>query len=297
MGKKLNIPEPEDNLPFIDTHCHVPWTEGKSRTGKPAKQLKDFLDVGGEFLITCSIDMKSAPLVANFARQNENVHFSCGMAPQTVTYTPRDDYEVEFGNWKEFSENNIDEIITFGEIGLDFHHAKTLEKRNLQVKEFKNILSFIVNKNKPVVLHVRNAGPADIDRDHPDHKFNNKDGAMNEILKQLKAHGINTNQTLFHCYSGPATMNDELAKMGFMFSVPSSAFGNNRWYKMSKSIPLHQLVTETDSPFQHPYLYKPTNVPSNARYSIAAIAHSHGIPQEEVAKATVENARRFFNIK
>ena len=84
---------------------------------------------------------------------------------------------------------------------------------------------------------------------------------------------------------------------GFTLSVPSSAYGFERWRNVSKSSPLNSLVTETDSYYQHPYKRGPINVPSNVRYAISAIAFSHGLTQKEVSEITVENAIDFFNLK
>ncbi|MBY9016795.1 MAG: TatD family hydrolase [Candidatus Lokiarchaeota archaeon] len=64
-----------------------------------------------------------------------------------------------------------------GEIGLDFHHAKTLEKRNKQVNELKKIFDLTVNYNKPYVLHVRNASEHEFDRGNSKHRYIKRDGA------------------------------------------------------------------------------------------------------------------------
>ena len=81
-----------------------------------------------------------------------------------------------------------------------------------------------------------------------------------------------------------------------MLSVPSSSYSFDRWRKVSKNSPLNSLVTETDAYYQHPYKRGPVNVPSNARYSIASIAYSHNLSQEEVSEKTIENTIRFFNL-
>ena len=57
------------------------------------------------------------------------------------------------------------------------------------------------------------------------------------------------------------------------------------------------IVTETDSYYQHPYKRGPINVPSNARYAIAAIAYTHNVPQKVVSEKTVENAINFFDLE
>jgi TatD DNase family protein len=296
MGKPVNVPAPEAGIPFVDTHCHVTDSNFKGSLPSPAMQLTDYRKAGGRFLIVCSIDLESAKDSLAFAQANEGVYFTCGWAPQTVAHTTLDKYKVEFSKWLEFLNANVGSMVAFGEIGLDFHHAKTLEKRDLQVAEFDKILSVVARKSKNIVLHVRNAASVDVDKVHPDQAYNKPDGAVREVLRMLDAHDIPASHVLFHCYSGPASMNDELARMGFWFSVPSSAFGIEKWNKVSKNLPLDRLVTETDSPFQHPSSMEPINMPANARYAIAAIAHARNISQEIVAKKTVENARTFFKL-
>lgn len=299
MGNRLQIDQPAGEWEYVDTHCHVPWTGGRSRTSSPEKQLEAFKQSRGKFFITSAIDLESSKILHEFAMQHDSVHFSCGWAPQTVTYTPVHEYEQDLQEWKSFVESRVDDIIAFGELGLDFHHAKTLQERERQVNELESILSFLleIDGKKPVALHVRNASPRDKDTANPNHPYNEQDGATNEILKVMDAMGVNLNKVLFHCFSGPKTMNDYLVSRGFLFSVPSSAFSIFRWYNVSKNLPLDRLVTETDSPFQHPWLRKPVNTPSNAKYSIAAIANSHDTSQEEVARQTVENAIKFFNVQ
>nr|MDO8112146.1 TatD family hydrolase [Candidatus Sigynarchaeota archaeon] len=303
MGKALNIPEPEPDLSFCDVHGHVPWIEGTFKSdawGKTLasadKQHADFKKAGGVFFITCSIDLNSAVEILKFVEKHRDVCYSCGMAPQTVTYTKTKAYESEFKQWLDIIEKNGEKIIAFGEIGLDFHHAKALGQRKRQIDELDRILSIVKGKKKPIVLHVRNAGPSDKDMGNPDHAFNQPDAAAREVVALLDKHGISPARVLFHCYSGPSSLNEELAKRGFFFSIPSSAFGFEKWFKVSTSLPLERIMTETDSPFQHPRSMEPINAPENARYAIAAIAHARGIDQKVVATTTLKNAKAFFKI-
>ena len=102
---------------------------------------------------------------------------------------------------------------------------------------------------------------------------------------------------VWHCFSCPEEYGRTLANDGYLLSVPSSAYSFNRWQKVTKNAPLSALVTETDSYYQHPYQRGPVNVPSNARYAIAAIAYTHSLPQDVVSKKTIENASNFFDLK
>jgi Tat protein secretion system quality control protein TatD with DNase activity len=101
---------------------------------------------------------------------------------------------------------------------------------------------------------------------------------------------------MWHCFSGPDQYGISLPKKGFLLSIPSSAYGFHRWQKVSKDTPIENIVTETDSYYQHPFKRGPINVPSNVRYSIAAIAHTHGLSQATVSQKTILNAIDFFKL-
>jgi len=298
MNKKIKIPGPEQGLKFIDVHCHLPFHRPKNNNQLPPneEQVKDYFRIGGLYLITSSIDMPTLKMTLEFIKNRNNFGFTCGWAPQTVTYTPKEEYKKEWEEWITFIKQNSESYLAIGEIGLDFHHAKTLEKRNEQVKEFEKIIELTQDLDKPYVLHVRNAAEHEFDRQNPKHRFNKNDGANKEILRILQEFNIDPKRVLWHCFAGPENYGLVLGKQGYMLSVPSSAYGNNKWRIASKNAPLDNLVTETDSYYQHPYKRGPFNVPSNVRYSIAAIAYSHNVSQQLVSEKSIQNAIRFFNL-
>lgn len=299
MPKKIEVPEPEAGLSFIDVHCHLPFPRPKRDDKLPTdkEQYDDFFEKGGLYLISCSIDIQTLKLLLKFRKQHpDKFGFTCGWAPQTVTYTPKDKYDREWREWVDYVQNNSDELLAIGEIGFDFHHAKTLEKRERQVEEFKKVLELTRNFNKPFVLHVRNAAPNEVDKQNPNHRYNDLDGANKELIRILKEFKIDSRKVMWHCFSGPDEYGTTLPKEGFLLSVPSSAYGFQRWQRVTKESPIENLVTETDSYYQHPFLRGPVNVPTNVKYSIAAIAHTHGLSQEEVSKKTIENAIKFFSL-
>ncbi|MFX1390686.1 MAG: TatD family hydrolase [Promethearchaeota archaeon] len=299
MPKKEYLPEPEESLKFIDVHCHLPFHRPKNDVLPSDKeQYYNYFKMGGIYLITSTIDNTTLNLTLNFKKKfNHNFGFTCGWAPQTVSYTPKDVYKKEWKKWIDYVMNYPDDYLAIGEIGLDFHHARDLDKRNKQVDVLKQIFELTKDLDKPYVLHVRNAAEHEFDRENPKHKFNKKDGVNKEILVILNEFKIKPKRVMWHCFSGPEDYGRTLPNQGFILSVPSSAYGFNRWRKVTKFSPLESLVTETDSYYQHPYKRGPINVPSNVRYSIVAIAYSHKISQKTVSEKTIENAIRFFDLK
>ena len=95
MSKKISIPEPEKGLKFIDAHCHLPFPRPKNdKLPSNEEQYTNYFKKGGLYLITCSIDMITLDLVLNFIENKKNIGFTCGWAPQTVTYTPNHKYQT-----------------------------------------------------------------------------------------------------------------------------------------------------------------------------------------------------------
>lgn len=298
MSKTIKIPEPEKELEFIDVHCHLPFPRPRNdKLPSDEKQYKKFFEMGGKYLITCSIDILTLKLILNFIKNKENIGFTCGWAPQTVTYTPKDKYEKEWKEWEEYVKKNPDQFLAIGEIGLDFHHAKMTEKRNRQIEELRKIFELTKDLDKPYVLHVRNAATHEFDRQNPKHRYNQKDGANKEILNILQEYNIKSENVMWHCFSGPDNYGLLLGHKGYILSVPSSAYSNKRWRNATKNVPLKSLVTETDSYYQHPYLRGPVNVPSNVRYTIAALAYSHNTSQKIISEKTIKNANKFYRLE
>ena len=290
------LTQPQQGLRFIDVHCHVPYPHDNKSVPAPEKQLKNFIESGGIAMITSSIDLVTLYIMSEFARKHDSVYYYVGWAPQTVTYSHPKEYEKEREKWLEFVKSN-DDYLAIGEIGLDFHHAKTLEKRNKQIEELKWVFENTKALNKPYVFHLRNPSSNDIDWQNPNHEYNASNAANKILMELLQENSINHKKCMLHCFSGPEADALTFTKLGCTLSVPSSAWGHKRWRKNTKNVSVDYLVTETDSPYQHFQEMVPINEPKNVIYSIAAIAHSHDLTQEEVAEKTIRNAENFFGKK
>lgn len=297
LSDKSKVPEPKVGIKFIDVHCHVPYPNKKNTVPPEDKQYMQYFEDGGLYLITSPISWEGLQITLDFMESHpEKYGFTCGWAPQTVTYTPRSQYKEVWRKWLNFTLNNPNKYLGIGEIGLDFHHAKTLKKRKKQITELRKIFRNTIDLGKPYILHVRNASTRDLDRTNPKHRFNEEDGATRTILKIMDEFDLDPNRVMFHCFSGPEEYGRSLPEKGFSLSVPSSAYGYKRWRENTRHSPLDALLTETDSYYQHPHKRGPYNTPSNAKYSVAAIAYTHNLPQKQVAEKTVKNAIKFFDL-
>src|SRR6056297_1861983 len=58
--KKGKVPfEPEEGIPFVDVHCHIPWKKRRKGFIEPEVIYQKFKESYGKFMITSAIDWKS----------------------------------------------------------------------------------------------------------------------------------------------------------------------------------------------------------------------------------------------
>jgi TatD DNase family protein len=290
--------EPIKNLPIIDGHCHIPWnTPPPKGLLSYEDQYSLFFDENGQYLITCSTDVETFEILKAFVLTHPNMGFTAGWAPQNEVYLKPQDHDQQFEKWLNYVISDPSSYLGIGEIGLDFHHAKALNQRNEQIKYFRIILQKTKHLNKPYILHVRNAGESDQDLANPSHEYNAFDGANHAIWNILNEEKIPSVNVIWHCYSGPKSWSKRLLDAGCYLSVPTSAYGKNKWRKLIENAPIDQLLTETDSPYQHPYLFRPINEPALVKYAVTTIAYVLNLPQSEVAQHIIANFERVYKIK
>ena len=284
--------KPENDFPLVDSHAHFPY---RKPTHSIESQYEFFFEKhNGQFIISSGSDY-DYDYIQEFHKTYENMYMSLGTGIPSNRYSlekAQKDYKI----FLEIAENNPDTYVAIGEFGLDFHHGKTLNVRKQQIDYFQNVIQETKHLNKPYVLHVRNATQRDIDQQNPNHEYNQRDFINKTVVRILEEEKISPERIMWHCFSGPAEWGPKLAKMGYYISIPSSAYGFNRWRRNIRGVPLDRLLTETDACMQHPYRMGAYNTPANVKYSVAAIAYVNEMKQQEVAEQVLENARRFFGI-
>ena len=71
--------------------------------------------------------------------------------------------------------------------------------------------------------------------------------AEKEVLRLLIENGVKS--AIFHWYSGPLTLIDEIVKAGFYFSINTAMIKSKSGQEIIKRIPINYLLTESDGPF------------------------------------------------
>jgi TatD DNase family protein len=185
---------------------------------------------------------------------------------------------------KDFSEDDFSQVrslaagakvVAIGEIGLDYY--RNLSPQDRQQDLFAAFIRLSRELSLPAVIHTRQAAEDTL-----------------RIVRQEKL-----TRAIVHCFSGDAKFMQRCLDLGFYIS-----FTCNITYKKSqdlrelvKIVPIDRFCLETDAPYLSPEGFRgKRNEPKFVRLLAQTIADIRGITLEDVAKATTDNAKKFFSI-
>ena len=252
----------------FDTHAHY----DDERFDSDRHELLAGMDASGvELILNPGCDRATSRFAVELAKQYPFVYAAVGVHPHAAN-------EVTPELLDEFRElAKFEKVRAIGEIGLDYHWEND-PPRDVQKEAFAAQLSLAEELKLPVIIHDRDA--------HAD------------CLDVIKAFS-NVNGVL-HCYSGSAEDAKTYVKMGWYFSFTGVITYKNarRALEAIEVIPKDRLMIETDSPYLTPVPNRgKRNDSTNVHYVARRMAEVLGIDAEEMARITLENGKRFFNIK
>ena len=252
---------------LFDTHCHLSDTDfDQDRSAVLARMA----EMGVTRCAVIGYDLSSSETALRFAQETDGVCCAVGVHPEHAdTLTP--DVLDALRKLAAFPE-----VRAIGEIGMDLHwdtnpSAEVQKKACIEQMELAYALSL------PVSFHIRDA--------HMD------------MITLLKEHKSILSGGIMHCFSGSWEIAREYLKLGFYisFAGPVSFKKAPKLQEAARNVPLERLLIETDSPYMAPEPVRGRrNEPGNVRYIAEKIAELRGMPFEELAERTTQNARNLF---
>ena len=221
-------------------------------------------------VIIPSVETQYFEKVINIAESDENIFCMLGIFPtEAKTW---DDTIID--KMRELASHK--KVVAIGEVGLDYYWDKTFVDKQQDI--FKKQIKLANELNLPIVVHDRDA-----------HK---------DCFDILKEHNKNS-KVLFHCFSGSPEFALECVKEGWFIALGGVVTFKNavKAKEVAKTVPLSNLVLETDSPYLTPVPYRgKENKPAYVKYVAEEIAKLREIDLEELRNITTKNAEGFFNI-
>ena len=119
------------------------------------------------------------------------------------------------------------------------------------------------------------------------------------VLKILKEEKAGSNGVILHSFTGSMEFLEEALAHNFYISFTGViTFKNTNFIRLIDHVPLKQLLLETDSPFLTPVPFRgKRNEPAYVKYIAEKIAKLKGVPLEELAEITSDNAINLFGLK
>src|SRR5574340_28889 len=246
---------------FVDTHCHLDAAEfGDSQAALAGAAQA----AGVERLVVPAVARANFAAVRRLCERFPACAPAYGIHPMYVEEAQPEDLDVLRGYLAQPA------TVAVGEIGLDFFVEP--HDRARQEYFFVEQLKLAREFDLPVLLHVRRA--QDIVLKH---------------LRQARVRG-----GIAHAFNGSRQQADEFIKLGFKlgFGGAMTYSRATRLRELAATLPLEAIVLETDAPDIPPAFLqagepnKPEYLPRIAQ----TLAELRGMPLEEIARITTENA-------
>ncbi len=253
---------------FFDTHAHY---NDEVYHDDLEKVLNECKKIGVQYIVNAAYDLKSSREAIVLSNKYDYIYASIGIHPQDIQKNNIDElYDI-------YNKQNNGKIVAIGEIGLDYAYGNDNKKE--QILGFEKQIEIAKTLQLPIIIHSRDAS---LDT------YN--------VIKKID----NNQKVLFHCFQPSDDLVRLVLDRGYMV-----AFGGNITYKRNESfkryiesIPMKQIVIETDSPYLSPVPFRgKRNSSVNLNIICEKLAEYKNTDKEEIADITFNNAINFFKIK
>ena len=255
---------------IADSHCHLDYLNLYERLDDVVKRAQ-YNQV--KYLLSICTTLESFEKIKLIVNKYENIYGTFGIHPHETEKYSNIDSKFILNLIKKYKK-----IIGIGETGLDFYYNHSDKK--IQKKSFIEHIHAASQLNIPLIVHSRNA--------------------ENDTYDILKNEKKNTDlKVLMHCFTGSKDFAKKLIDLNCYISVSGIITFKNSTELVNtiSSIPLENLLVETDSPYLAPIPHRgKTNEPSYIIYIIEKLSEIKKTSKETVANNTTKNFKNLFNL-
>ncbi|MGC8480292.1 MAG: TatD family hydrolase [Acidimicrobiales bacterium] len=257
---------------WFDTHCH-PELENLAQEIDEAKSA----GLGG--FIVVGTDLGTSERAVRFAEHAE-AHSDSFIARATIGMHPHDAKDATSAVFEDFRDllrqDTSHRIVGVGECGLDYFYDHS--PRDQQRQAFVRQIELAREWDRTLVIHTRDA--------------------WSDTFEIMESEEL-PNRIVFHCFIGGEEEMRRAVEIGAFISFSGIVtFKNSEALRsVARSVPLGQLLVETDAPYLAPVPLRGTkNAPRNVVVTGEFVAQLREIESEALKLLTWENALRAFAI-
>ena len=260
---------------LIDTHAHI--YHHRLENDLPSV-LERAREAGIARIIMPAIDVASMRKALELCDQYEGLYAMAALHPTET----KDASDQDFATVANLCEDPC--MVAVGESGLDYYWDRSFDA--VQEDFFRRHIRLALARNLPLIIHMRDKkGREEVHR---------------EVVRILREERETSRRMrgIFHCFTGPAWMADAAAELGFMLGLGGAiTFKNAGVDVLARTIPMDQIVLETDAPFLAPAPYRgKRNEPAYVRLVAQKLAEVKEMSVDDIVQATTANALRLFGI-
>jgi len=251
----------------FDTHCHL---DDEKFDEDREEAYQRMLEAQVTRCVCVGSDLPSSRRCQAFAAGHQGVYAAVGVHPHEAKDAPED--YLDHLTCLLSGEKTV----ALGEIGLDYYYD--LSPRDVQKRVMAEQVALAVKLDVPVIFHIRDAH-----------------GDMVDFFRSCPR----LPQGIIHCFSGSPEIAREYVKMGFYisFAGPLTFKKAPHLQAAAQEVPLNRLLVETDSPYLAPEPKRGRrNEPANVVYTLQKLAELRGLPPDEMAAITWQNACALYRL-
>ena len=255
---------------IVDSHCHLDSVNLYKQLDEVLKRANS---KNVKHLLTICTTLESFEKIKLITKKYSNVYGTFGIHPhESEKYLQVD------SNFILDTKKKNSKIVGIGETGLDFYYNHSDKK--IQKKSFIEHIKAASELDIPVIVHTRNA---EVD-----------------TYEILKSECKNSNlKVLIHCFTGTKDFAKKLIDLNIYISV-SGIITFKKTGELTEavsSIPIENLLVETDSPYLAPMPYRgKSNEPSYIIHTIKKLSEIKKLPEETIMNNTTKNFMKLFNL-
>lgn len=251
---------------LFDSHAHY----NAERFQQDQTQLLSTMQEHGVgLMMNVGCDLPSSRASIALAEQYDYIYAAVGSHPDDAAAVDED----LVGQYRLLAAHP--KVKAIGEIGLDYYYEDV--PRAKQQQAFRMQMALAEELDLPVIIHQRDA----------------YEDALKIVDEFPGVKGV------FHCFSGSLEYAKEVIKRGWCVGFTGViTFKNARKaVEVAQWAPLDRLLLETDCPYMAPEPFRGRRCDSTMLIKMAEkIAELRGLPVEQIAQLTRENAKRLFRI-
>lgn len=256
---------------LIDTHCHLNYDYDGGKG--PAELVAECRQNGVDYLITIATEESNFDTVRKISETFPNVFHTIGVHPHDASKVTEETLKV----MRPLLDHP--KCVAVGEIGIDYYYEHS--DRQKQQAECAAQIELALDARKPIVIHSRDG----------------EDDLLRILTDYARKHPGGYSPGVIHCFSGTDTFARACIDLGFYISLSGIfTFKNSESLRqMVKGYPIDRLLVETDSPFLAPVPMRGKKCePFMVKFTALKLAEVLGMPFEELARRTTENAKKCF---